>query len=161
VATAHLIHGFVGAGKTTFAKRLAAETGAIRLSMDEWYLRLYTDGEPTEAQEPELLRRVAAMLDDLWPQLLERGLDVVLDFGFWSRESRDAARRRAIEAGGRAVVYLLECDDESTRRRIDQRNESPGRSFHLSSESIDFLRTRFEPLHEDEFPTAIKPPKSP
>jgi predicted kinase len=161
VATAHLIHGFVGAGKTTFAKGLAAETGAIRFSMDEWYLRLYTGGEPTEAQEPELLRRVAAMLDDLWPQLLERGLDVVLDFGFWSRESRDAARRRAVEAGGRAVVYLLECDDESTRRRIDQRNEDPGRSFHLSSESIDFLRTRFEPLHEDELPPAIKPPKSP
>src|SRR5688572_8578404 len=59
VATAHLIHGFVGAGKTTFAKRLAAETGAIRLSMDEWYLRLYTGGEPTESQEPELLRRVS------------------------------------------------------------------------------------------------------
>jgi predicted kinase len=161
VATAHLVHGFVGAGKTTFAKRLAAETGAIRLSMDEWYLRLYTDGEPTEAQEPELLRRVAAMLDDLWPQLVERGLDVVLDFGFWSRESRDSARRRSAEAGGRAVVYLLECDDASTRRRIDQRNEDPGRSFHLSSESIDVLRSRFEPLHGDELLTAIKPPKSP
>jgi predicted kinase len=129
--------------------------------MDEWYLRLYTDGEPTESQEPELLRRVTAVLDDLWPQLLERGLNVVLDFGFWSREGRDTARRRAVEAGGRAVVYLLECDEESTRRRIDQRNEDPDRSFSLGSGSIDLLRSRFEPLHEDELAMAIKPPVSP
>ncbi len=26
-----------------------------------------------------------SQLDELWPQLLARGLDVVLDFGFWSR----------------------------------------------------------------------------
>jgi predicted kinase len=33
----HLVHGFLGAGTTTFARELAAERAAIRFSIDEWY----------------------------------------------------------------------------------------------------------------------------
>jgi hypothetical protein len=36
MSTAHLIHGFLGAWKTTFAKKLEAELGAVRFSQDEW-----------------------------------------------------------------------------------------------------------------------------
>ncbi len=38
-ATAHLLHGFTGAGKTTFARQLEAETGAVRFCQDEWVHR--------------------------------------------------------------------------------------------------------------------------
>jgi predicted kinase len=38
---AHLIHGFLGAGKTTFARELERNIPAIRFSHDEWMVRLY------------------------------------------------------------------------------------------------------------------------
>jgi predicted kinase len=44
MATVHLICGFLGAGKTTFAKALAEQKSAIRFSIDELYLRLFADG---------------------------------------------------------------------------------------------------------------------
>jgi predicted kinase len=50
--TAHLIHGYVGAGKTTFARRLEQELPAIRFSHDEWMTRLYGDDPPVD-QFPE------------------------------------------------------------------------------------------------------------
>jgi predicted kinase len=78
---AHLVHGYLAAGKKTFARRLAAETGAIRLSEDEWYLRLYTDGTPTEHLDDVLYRRLRSQLDDLWPQLLTRILQPVMTSG--------------------------------------------------------------------------------
>jgi predicted kinase len=46
MATAHLIHGYLGAGKTTFARRLEEELPAIRFSHDEWMTNLYGDDPP-------------------------------------------------------------------------------------------------------------------
>lgn len=37
---AFLIHGFLGAGKTTFAKRLEEEEKALRFTHDEWMSQL-------------------------------------------------------------------------------------------------------------------------
>ena len=46
--TAHLIHGYLGAGKTTFARQLERDIPAIRFSHDEWMVRLYGDDPPIE-----------------------------------------------------------------------------------------------------------------
>ena len=80
--TAHLIHGYLAVGKTTFARCLSSRTGAILLSVDEWYLRLYTDGTPTQHLDNDLYLRLESQLDELWPQILLHGVDVILNFGF-------------------------------------------------------------------------------
>ena len=36
----YLICGFIGAGKTTFSKKLETETGAVRITKDEWSISL-------------------------------------------------------------------------------------------------------------------------
>ena len=60
----HLMVGLPGSGKTTFAKRLAAEENAIRLTPDEWQLRLFGD----DTDHPEHDRRhshIEALMWDL------------------------------------------------------------------------------------------------
>ena len=37
----HLICGSTGAGKTTYAKALAAKLGAVHFSIDQWMATLY------------------------------------------------------------------------------------------------------------------------
>ena len=103
--TAHLIHGYLGAGKTTFAKRLGAETGAR---------------------------------------------DVILDFGFWTRARRDAARSRATAAGAEHVLYWIRCSEQIARRRCRIRNQSPGDSLFIADATFDALKSEFEPLDPDE-----------
>ena len=44
----HLIHGFVGAGKTTFAKKLEHFLPAVRFTHDEWMSKLYGENPPLE-----------------------------------------------------------------------------------------------------------------
>ena len=34
--TVYVLCGFIGAGKTTFARELEARTGAVRITKDEW-----------------------------------------------------------------------------------------------------------------------------
>jgi predicted kinase len=58
MAKAHLIHGYLGAGKTTFARRLEQELRAIRFTHDEWMSRLYGD-DPSADMFPEYAERIS------------------------------------------------------------------------------------------------------
>ena len=111
VATVHLVHGYLGVGKTWFARRTERETGGIRFSPDEWYMRLFVGDESTHHLDEVLWRRLMALIDDLWPAVAAAGVDVVLDFGFWTRAARDRARALAISAGAEAVLYQVVCDE--------------------------------------------------
>ena len=94
MATAHLIHGFLGVGKTTLARQLERSIPAIRFSHDEWMTRLYGDDPPVE-HFAELYRRVCQQVEEVWPRCLELGLNVVFEFGFWTRQERDVVRARS------------------------------------------------------------------
>ena len=109
--TVHLIHGYIGAGKTTFARRLERQLPAIRFSHDEWMTCLYGDDPPVD-QFPDFHQRVLKMIDFYWTRCVALGLDVVLDLGFWSRRQRDETRAAAFALGGSAWLYRLECPDD-------------------------------------------------
>ena len=76
-----LMVGLPGAGKTTRAKELAAEHGALRLSPDAWMIPLFGESE-ADGKRAVLEGRL------IWVALetLKQGTSVVLDFGFWSRD---------------------------------------------------------------------------
>ncbi len=117
MATAHLIHGFLGAGKTTLARALEQKLPAIRFSHDEWMARLYGIDPPIEHFQ-EYFRRVSDQIDTVWPRCLQLGLDVVLDLGFWTRRERDAARDKIERIGANACLYHVTCAEHEARRRI-------------------------------------------
>lgn len=150
VAIAHLVHGYLGAGKTTLARRIEAETGAVRFSADEWYMRLYVSGLTTPHLDADAWNRLLSVLDELWPALLRRDVDVVLDFGFWSRAERDDARRMAEAAGATVRLYQVVCDDNVAQARCLARNDHPDGSFRIDPAAFEELKSKFEPLGEDE-----------
>lgn len=45
MARLHLIVGPVGAGKSTFGRKLSRDVGAVRLTLDEWMATLFGDDE--------------------------------------------------------------------------------------------------------------------
>ncbi len=146
--TAHLVHGYIGAGKTTFARALEARLPAVRFSHDEWMVALYGQDPPAELF-PEYARRVLALIDGQWTRCLALGLDVVLDLAFWSRAQRDETRRRAEALGARCRLYHLAAPDEEAWARVERRNAEPGALF-IARSTFDRLRGRYEPLGPDE-----------
>ena len=90
-ATLFLMVGLPGSGKTTRAKELERETGAIRFTPDEWHLFLFGD-DFHDPQEHELHNqrhdKVEALMWQVGKRLLAQGVSVILDFGFWAKEQR-------------------------------------------------------------------------
>ena len=147
--TAHLIHGYLGAGKTTFARQLERDIPAIRFSHDEWMVRLYGDDPPIE-QFAVFYWRIHEQVEEIWLRCLELGLDVVLDFGFWTRQERDATRAKIIELGAEARLYRLTCPEDEAWRRIEKRNANLQGSLLIVRNTFEMFKERFEPLDPDE-----------
>ena len=149
MATAHLLFGYIGVGKTTAAKRLEHEHSAVRFTPDEWMARLFSE-DPPAAMFQEKAAAVLELLEPMWTRCLSLGVDVVLDYGFWSRNDRDRVRELTQSLGARSVLYNVACDEAEARARIATRNQAGHRSLYIAPATYDLLKARFEPLASDE-----------
>ena len=137
IPTIHMIHGYLGAGKTTFARKLERELPAIRFSPDEWVTRIFghVHMDPETMGEP-----VADIMDRCWTRCAELGLDVVLDSGFWSRRSRDETRARAAALGAACRLYYLWVPDEVAWARVEARNRDLQGSWFIDRNAFEILK---------------------
>jgi predicted kinase len=103
---AHIIIGFIGSGKTTFARRLERETGAVRFTKDEWMVRLFGNAPPKD-KFAEYDGRMTSLAREMALNCLRAGASVIIDEGFWEREQRDKIRQRVRMVGAVPVLYYL------------------------------------------------------
>jgi predicted kinase len=140
VATLFLIVGLPGAGKTVRAKSLAAERAALRLSPDAWMITLF--GEPDAGGKRDVLE---GWLIWLALEALRLGTNVVLDFGFWSRDGRSSLRWLARSAGAACQVVYLPVDRATQMERIQRRwIRTPDQTFVMTEADVDRWRTQFD-----------------
>ena len=136
-----LLCGPPGSGKTTLAVRLERERPALRLTPDEWIEALAID-----PQDEEKRAVVEALQWKVAARALELGVDVVLDWAFWSRSERDDFRSRAAALGARAEVRFLDVPRDELSTRLAERNVAlPQGVFRVSDAQLDLWRTLFEP----------------
>ncbi len=146
----YLICGFIGAGKTTFAKKLEEKTGAVRIVKDEWSIRLIGN-DPTIDGYAQWDRKIIELSRDVAFYLVGKGIDVIMDEGFWEKETRDEMRRRIDAIGAKAVMYYLDTPIETIRERVVGRNiDITKESFKISREMLDNYLTQWQPPEEDE-----------
>ncbi len=136
MATLHLMVGLPFSGKTTLALTLERERSAIRLTPDEWHLRLFGQ----DAEDPEHDARHSLIESLLWgvaSRALALGNDVILDFGFWAREEREDFRSRAKQLGASSEVHFLDVPPDELFRRLAERNAQPSKSsFRIPEEMM-------------------------
>ena len=128
--------GLPCSGKTTLARRLEYQHSALRLTLDEWHLRLF--GQDAEDPEHNSRHRIIETLQwDVARRALALGTNVILDFGFWTREEREDYRSRAKQLGASSEVHFLDVPDDELLRRLAQRNtQSSVLAFHIPEEMM-------------------------
>ena len=136
MATLHLMVGLPCSGKTMLAQKLESEQSALRLTPDEWHVRLF--GQDSEEPEHDARHElIEAMLWNLASRMLVLGTNVILDYGFWAREEREDFRSRAKQLGASSEVHFLDVSDDELLRRLAVRNSHPSQaSFHIPEEMM-------------------------
>jgi len=141
-----LICGLPGAGKTTLARRLAAEAPAVRLCPDEWMTPLGFDLFDEAARE-----RVEALQWQVAQELLRVGQSVILESGFWARSERDEKRLAARALGVKAELRYLDVSLDELWRRIEARNAEPAwRSRPITRQELEQWAPSFQPPDPEE-----------
>jgi len=135
-----LICGLPGSGKTTFAKQLAQEVRAVRLSPDEWKHALGIDYYDEEAR--------VRLEDRLWllaHELLTLEQSVIMENGFWAREERDELRLAGRTLGATVELHYLDEPVEELWRRLERRNkEGASGSVPIKRSDLDKWAAQFE-----------------
>jgi predicted kinase len=135
-----MVCGLPGAGKTTLARRLEEDLGAVRLCPDDWLQALGFDGYDQPARG-----RVEALQWALAKRLLASGVSVVLENGFWVRAERERLRAEARGAGAETRLHYLDVPLAELKRRVIARNaESPAHGFIVDPNDVDVWFAAFE-----------------
>ena len=144
--TLFLICGLPGAGKTTLAKTLEETQHALRLTPDEWMAKIVGDGFDEEKRSA-----VEAIMWEIGQRCLSLGVNVILDFGFWSRTERDDYRARAKKIGAQTELFYLNVPLEEILRRLNARNKTaPENTFQVTEDQLRLWSSMFEAPTEDE-----------
>lgn len=124
-ATLYCICGKIASGKTTLARKLAAEHDAVLICEDEWLVRLEAEIETFDDFLTHA-RRLRAVIGPHVVQLLSLGTSVVLDVPTASNTPKGRAWIRSLFEAASAAheLHVIEADDDVCKARLRARNET-------------------------------------
>ena len=132
VGTLHVISGRLAAGKTTLARKLAAEHPAVLFCEDVWLSKL-SDGIASFEDYLKWSRRCRSVMGPLIVDVLRAGASVALDFAGNRVDERAWVRGLAETAGAGVVLHYLDVDEEECLRRLLRRNEHKPEGLYFAS----------------------------
>lgn len=148
--TLHLLCGKIASGKSTLANTLAAEHRAIVLSEDHWLASLYPGEIQAIADYLRCAQRVRGVLGPLVVNLLETGVNVVLDFPANTLANREWLLGLAQTANVPHRLHYLELDDATCRARLHARNAQGEHDFAATDAEFDLITRHFSVPSEEE-----------
>jgi len=149
VPKVYVITGGTGAGKTTYALKLAADTGGIRFSIDDWMTTLFWMDSPDPISHDWAMERINRVEAQMWEtarQIFAQGLPVILDLGFTKAAHRQKFHDLAKEAGVEPLLHWVDISPEERWRRVQSRNTEKGETFAMEvpREMFDFMENQWE-----------------
>lgn len=152
MAKAFLICGKICCGKSTYAERLRIEKNAVLLSVDEIMLAVF--GPYAGDKHDEYTEKIQKYLFEKSVEIIKSGINVILDWGFWTRDKRSEAREFYAVRGIECEFYYIDISDEVWKNRIRRRNESvlkrENAAYIVDGNLLAKFEGLFEPPSEDE-----------
>ena len=154
----YMMCGKICSGKSTHAADLRKQHSAAVLSVDEITLALF--GQDAGDMLDTYVARAEEYLYKKSLELIETGINVVLDWGFWTAEERAYAREFYGSRGIEYEFHFIDISDEEWYRRLDKRNADvlAGRSdaYYVDDGLAAKFQSIFERPERDEIDVWIK-----
>ena len=137
-ATLYCIYGTIAAGKTTLARKLAAQHGAVLLCEDEWLVRLEAE-IATFDDFRKHARRLRAAIGPHVVELLRLGTPVVLDFAANTVNDRAWIRSLFEAANAAHELHVIEAPEDVCKARLRIRNETKPEGLYFGHVPEEFF----------------------
>lgn len=141
-----LLCGKIASGKSVYAERIKKEENAVLLSVDELVLSIL--GNDLGEKHDEITGRVQAYLFDQSVEIVQAGSNVLLDWGFWTREKRCAARAFYEKIGVISEMHYIDTPDDVWQRNIEIRNRAvlagQTNAYYVDEGLLQKLKAAFE-----------------
>ena len=145
--TIDLMHGFMGSGKTTLAKKMEKELPAVRFTHDEIMLQRYGRA-PDNFQEK--YDEIDCFIKSEAAKCIAEGKSVIMDYGFWTKEKRKAYYEWGKILTPNVVFCVLRCDKAVAKERVLRRTEEGDTQLYIDENCFETRYQKFEPFSEDE-----------
>lgn len=145
--TIHLIHGFMGFGKTTLSRKLAKKYNAKHFAIDQVMLKRF-------GRNPKDFNRAYQEADNyIWQEtekLIQAGQDVILDYGFWEKETRKKVQEKALKLTSDVLWHQLICDIDVAQKRVLKRTQENPDELFIDENCFNDRFNRYQPITDDE-----------
>ena len=153
-AIVYLLCGLPGSGKTTYAKKIVDEQGALSLSNDDEMIKRYGVAGidyPTEKRN-EYKTSVMEIIKSKIVEDIRNGQSVVLDFGVRKKMDREYFRDLVESNGAEMQLIYLKASRALLLERLNRRADiEKGNNFIVTPDMLDERIAIFEePNNENE-----------
>jgi len=143
--------GKMGAGKSTYSRKLADEMAAVFISEDEWLSVLYPEEIKDFHDYIKYSSRLKPLMKKHVRKILNSGVSVVMDFPGNTKTQRSWFREIFEEDKIPHKLIYLKAEDRLCLGRLKQRNEdSPERAGFDTEEVFRQVTAYFQAPDDDE-----------
>lgn len=158
MAKVYLICGKICCGKTTYANKICAENNAVLLSVDEITLALF--GQHCGDKHDEYVERTEKYLLNKSLELISKDINIVLDWGFWTKAEREAAKEFFKSRNIEYMLHYIDINDETWKSRLNKRNNevlaNETSAYYVDDNLAAKFNSIFEAPSEDEIEISEK-----
>lgn len=148
----YIFVGYPGAGKTTIAKIIAKDTGAVHLWADQERLKIFGHPTHSEAESTQLYAELNTRTDEL----LAQGKSVIFDTNFNHVHDRQLLRDIAAKYGAETVLIWVKTPFEVAKQRaVHDSNLRNGYMAIMTEEHFTSIATKLEFPTADEHPIIV------
>ncbi|MGL6312975.1 AAA family ATPase [Vibrio sp. WXL103] len=149
----YFVCGFIGSGKSTLSNKLATEHSGFIFSPDEWMIPLFGEHMEREVFDRRL-NTLRELFDRSALRMVQLGVPVIFDYGFWSKREREQAVEWAQSHQLDFEFIYLGVDYEVCRARALLRNTKEGMTcYQMSDEMLELFWSKFEPPVDEPYIT--------
>ena len=152
----HLLCGKIASGKSTLAKELAQEDGAVIIAEDVWLHTLYSDQMTSIADYVRCSAKLRQAMGPHIASLLNTGTSVVLDFQANTVQARSWMRSILEQTHADHKLHILDVPDAVCLKRLAERNAAGNHQFAPTKEQFEQLSKHFVfPTYDEGFEIVI------
>lgn len=152
MAKVYLICGKLCCGKTTYSQKLCAENDVVLLSVDEMTLTVF--GQNCGDKHDEYVLNAKKYLLSKSLELIDKNINIVLDWGFLTRKEREFAKDFYKSRGIDCELHYIDISDDVCKARIEKRNKAvltdKTSAYYVDENLLDKFNSIFETPSEDE-----------